>query len=557
MPRCLKTPEALIFLVSTWIALVCNTGFWHVIASNKPPGTLPTVLYLSSFLLVEIGLISFVMMLLVVGRPGRTVLGLALVVAAGANFFTARYGVLFDPGMLTNIVETNRAEAYELISPTLIAVLAVSGLIPAIAIWRYPLSPRRLPTALMHRSFATLIALGLIGGPLYASQKEIFSVARNHQELRHMIAPINILSASYVSVRNNLESPPTFQSIALDASHANAATENRKPAVHVLIVGETARAANFSLNGYALNTNPELAQRSGIQLLAVGSCGTATAVSLPCMFSNQERKGFDRDVADNEDNLLDIAMRSGYDVHWIDNGNGCKGICSRVATVDVHSSHSETICPDSECYDEILVENLQAVLSSVSKDTLIVLHQLGSHGPAYFRRYPETFRPFHPDCRSANFGDCSQQEISNAYDNTIAYTDHVIAAAIDALSAHTDDFSGSLIYISDHGESLGEHNLYLHGMPYQLAPSEQTTVPMIVWLGQNPLGHGRTMSTCTANANATSISHDNLFHTELGILGISTDAYKPAMDIFSDCRTGIHLADSRIATQGMTVSPLD
>lgn len=543
MSRFLKTPEALIILVGLWLAFFCNAGFWEVIDANKPEGVAAELLYFSSFLFLTVGLISLVFLLLAFGRATRVVLGLALLTAAAAGYFTANYGVLFDPGMLTNIVQTDRAEASELLSFSQLIFIAVFGVLPALAIWRYPILPRPFPRALMHRSIALLLALGLITAPLVVSQKEIFSVGRNNQEIRHMIAPLNVISASYVSVRDNFESVGPFVHVALDATHANATLQNRKPRVHVLIVGETARAANFSLNGYAIDTNPELEKINSIRFFEVQSCGTATAVSLPCMFSVQGHKNFDAGAARNEDNLLDVAKRSGYDVHWIDNGNSCKGICTRVDSQNVHEISDNRLCPDGICYDEILVEELGRRLSSVTADSIFVLHQLGSHGPAYFRRYPDAFRIFEPACDSANFGDCTQQEIANAYDNTIAYTDHVIAATIRLLQSHAEEIEASLLYISDHGESLGEHNVYLHGMPYKFAPKEQTTVPMIAWFSTGGLRSSEEMLNCSQAADAGLVSHDNLFHTELGIMAISTSAYRPDLDIFSTCRNAAVLAD--------------
>jgi len=544
MSRFLKTPEVLIFFVSLWLALVCNLSYWQVIAGSHPDGALPTFVYFVSFFSLTIGLISLVMLAFAAGRITRVVLGLALVVAASAGYFTSKYGVLIDAGMITNIVQTNKAEAFELVSPGLLAFIALAGVLPALAVWYYPLQARRWRAAFLQRGVAFLLVAGLILVPLTAYQKEIVSVVRNHKELRHMIAPLNAMSAGVVTIRDALETPPDYQPIALDALHASATASGRKPTVHVLIVGETARAANFSLDGYRLDTNPELEHTGDIRFFEAASCGTATAVSLPCMFSIHGRDDFDRERSKYEDNLLDVVARSGYDVLWIDNGNGCKGVCARVANRDVHVSHVQAICPDDTCYDEILVEELKNMLPTITNDTLIVLHQLGSHGPAYYRRYPESYRVFQPDCRSANFGDCSPQEISNSYDNTIAYTDHVIAAAIDALSEQGDRFDASLIYVSDHGESLGEHNLYLHGMPYRLAPAEQTTVPLIVWLGQDHNIDRPTTIACDSSAAEAPVSHDNLFHTELGLLGVSTEVYEPAMDLFSACRAGTRVASS-------------
>ena len=536
MRSLLRAPEARILLASTWIALFCNASYWLVIAAERPAGALFAVRYFGGFLLLTIGLISLVLMLFAVGRAARYVLCLSLLIAAATNFFLFRYGVVFDPGMLTSIVETNSAEALELMSWSLLAAIVVLGLLPAILLWRLPLAERRLPVALLHRTLGIALALVLIAVPLASNQKEIFSVARNHGELRHLITPLNVFSASYVTARGRLEAPTEHRAIALDATHMSAATEQRKPIVHVLMIGETARAASFSLNGYSRNTNPELAQIEDVHFVAASSCGTMTAVSLPCMFSIQEHSNFDREASRHEDNLLDIAQRAGYHIVWVDNGNSCKGVCARVANRDTREVDQPEICPEHACYDEILVVELQNLLQEVNGDTLIVLHQLGSHGPAYFRRYPDSFRTFLPDCRSANFADCSQQEIANSYDNTIAYTDHVIASAVDALSAYSDRYDTSLLYVSDHGESLGEHNMYLHGMPYSLAPAEQTVVPMIAWLGDREWTNAAASgATCFGDDATTSVSHDNLFHTELGLLDIATAAYRPELDILGPC----------------------
>jgi lipid A ethanolaminephosphotransferase len=267
------------------------------------------------------------------------------------------------------------------------------------------------------------------------------------------------------------------------------------------------------------------------------------------MFSDKGRSEFDREISNNEENLLDIAARAGYSVHWIDNGNGCKGICARVDSRDVHHADVESICPSGECYDEILVHELGKLLSNVTDDTLIVLHQLGSHGPAYYRRYPEAFRAYLPDCRSPNLGDCSVEEIVNSYDNTIRYTDHVVSAAIDVLEDYSDRVDSSLIYVSDHGESVGEHDLYLHGMPYQFAPSEQTDVPMITWVGAAGLGQRPGLSPdCVGRTLQLPVSHDNLFHTELGLLGIATTVYNPELDIYASCRRQDQIAAALAVT---------
>lgn len=535
-----QKPETLVILCSAWIAVVCNTGFWAVVLSAEPAGSLPRFAFVALIGMVATGLVSLVTLLIAIGPLTRVVLSILLIVAATVGYFTASLGVLFDSGMLVNVIETNPAEAGELLSLPLFASIVFAGLLPAVVIWRIRLPRRRLSRALLDRVLAIGIALALILVPLTVAQKEIYSLGRNHLEIRHMLAPVNVLSASYRVARDRLNAQTEYQSIAPDAIVA--APDADRPSVHVLIVGETARSANFSIAGYARDTNPNLEARPDIGFFDVSACGTATAVSLPCMLTIQPRKGFDRASSYHQDNLLDVAARAGYDVQWVDNGNGCKKLCERVGSENVHESHVDALCSDDGCFDGILVYELDKRLADVTGNTFIVLHQLGSHGPAYYRRYPDDYRVFVPDCRSPNLGDCSNEEIANSYDNTILYTDHVIDSAIDVLAHYSDRFDTSLLYISDHGESLGEHNLYLHGMPYKLAPDEQVRVPMITWFGP-AAGTGATAPAgCQDAASDGALSHDNLFHTELGLLGIATTAYLPELDAFAACRTAGQMA---------------
>ena len=542
LQRTLKKPEALVFLFSLWVALTCNYGYWTIVASGNSTESLPDIMIFASFALVTLGLISLVMLLLAVGILTRSVLMLALIVSAAAGYFTHRFGTLIDTDMLVNVFETSPAEASELFTLPFVATVVLLGLLPAIAVWKYPLERRRLPVAIRDRSVALLLALCMIAGPLYISQKEVVSFGRNYREVRHALAPVNAIAAGFALARDTLESPPDYRKVGLDAAHVDASLDGKLPRVHVLFIGETARAQNFSLDGYSRATNPELQEHENVFYVRAASCGTATATSLPCMLTEGGRDGFDRAARQRQDNLLDIAARAGYAVHWIDNGNGCKGLCARVDSRDLHLSGVDSLCSDSECFDEILVHELKTLLANISRDTLIVMHPLGSHGPAYFRRYPADYRRFVPDCRSQNFGDCSTEEIVNSYDNTILYTDHVIAAAIEALEAESDRIDPSLVYMSDHGESLGERNLFLHGMPYNLAPEAQIQVPMISWFGGKAARGLDQQSACLLAKTQNEVSHDNLFHTELGLLDIQTSAYRKDMDIFAGCPAAEQLA---------------
>lgn len=187
--------------------------------------------------------------------------------------------------------------------------------------------------------------------------------------------------------------------------------------------------------------------------------------------------------------------------------------------------------------NDVLVDGLDRRIATMQRDTVIVLHMMGSHGPAYWKRYPETFEVFKPACKVVQFSDCETAHIINAYDNTILYTDHVLARLIEVLSAadgHGVD--AGMLYVSDHGESLGEHNMYLHGMPYALAPEAQIHVPMVVWLSPAMREETGVDQACLVQRSPQRVSHDNLFPSVLGLMGVKTRVYNQALDLFSGCR---------------------
>jgi lipid A ethanolaminephosphotransferase len=196
------------------------------------------------------------------------------------------------------------------------------------------------------------------------------------------------------------------------------------------------------------------------------------------------------------------------------------------------------LCSADECRDEVLVRQLAEELNKVSRDTVFVLHMMGNHGPAYYRRYPPEFRRFVPDCATAELRDCTREQVVNAYDNAILYTDHVLAGVIRTLADDSRRFASAMIYVSDHGESLGEGGLYLHGIPYAIAPELQTHVPLVVWLSKSLTETGDVNEACLRGRVHNAYSHDNLFHSVLGLADVQTSAYLPARDIFNGCRRG-------------------
>ncbi|MXO01947.1 sulfatase-like hydrolase/transferase, partial [Shinella zoogloeoides] len=293
------------------------------------------------------------------------------------------------------------------------------------------------------------------------------------------------------------------------------------------------------LDSYARETNPELARQDVIYFSNVSSCGTATDVSLPCMFSNLKRSGYDHKTGLENENVLDVLVRAGVDVTWMENNTGSKGVADRVRNVIITGSSDSRFCKDGDCKDEIFLEKIDEWLNGITKDSVLVLHQLGNHGPAYYERYPDAFRKFIPDCRTTELSRCKDAEIVNAYDNAILYTDFILSKIVERLKARTVTLSTGFLYVSDHGESLGENNLYLHGTPYFMAPDEQTRVPLIAWFDRQFASSMGLNLDCLKKSATMPLSHDNLFSSLLGMMNVTTKAYERDLDMYAACRRAL------------------
>ena len=383
------------------------------------------------------------------------------------------------------------------------------------------------------------ISLVVMIGLLLIFYKSYASTFRGHRELRFFLTPLNYIQATNSYIKRKFSHTLAVAPLGTDASRGVLWKEQKRKTVTVIVLGETARAMNFSLNGYGRNTNPELSRQEGlINFTNVQSCGTATAVSVPCVFSALGRANYSESAAKSQEGLLDVLSHAGFGVLWRNNNSGCKGTCDRVEYENFAKPVAgEPLCNTEECYDEYLLKGLPERIRSSQKDMVIVLHQKGSHGPSYWKRYPDAFKRFGPVCETNELQKCSSEAIVNAYDNTILYTDHFISKVIDLLrkSGKEDGVDTSFIYFSDHGESLGEKGMYLHGAPYMISPDEQRHVPFMIWLSDSFRSRFRIDATCLAARRDQAFSHDNVFHSVLGMLNVDTAAYNPALDIFQAC----------------------
>jgi len=469
----------------------------------------------------------------------KPLLAVLTVGTALATYFMQRYGVYLDPSMLRSVLRTDVAEARELWSWTLLPHLTVFAGLPLLVLSRVRLVVRPWPRAAAVRLATVAGALAVAAGTLLAVFQPMASLMRSHKEMRYLVTPGNYLwSMAAVLARDARGAAAPRQPIGLDAAPGPSWSQRQRPRVVVLVVGETARAANWGLNGYARQTTPELARLPLLSFGDVTACGTDTETSVPCMFAPVGRREYDEARIRGSESLLHVAARAGVTVHWRDNQSGCKGVCDGLPTESVVSLNPAGLCADGRCLDEGLLAGLDARLARAAGTQLWVLHMLGNHGPSYFRRYPPAFARHQPACESDDLRQCSAEQIVNAYDNALRYTDHVLASLIGKLQAQAGRVDSTLLFVSDHGESLGESGLFLHGMPYAIAPDVQTQVPMLMWFSAGtPAAAGLDLACLRARA-AQPAAHDHLFHTLLALLDVRTSLYEPAWDLTAGCRPG-------------------
>jgi len=532
---------ALTAWATLWCLLVLDVPFWTQVLELRPLGDARDVAFVASVALLA-GLVSnlFLMPLTLIRPLAKPLLAIALVLAALAGYFVWAYGVLVDKVMIRNVFETDALEAGELVNWKLLLFVGVLGVLPALVVLRTPLARPSWRRELLHRGVAlgvTVIGIGIVAFFFYQDEA---SFLRNNRDLRHRLVPVNYLAGvgSYVQEITKRKLP--YQAIGADATLGSRwkAASAERPLLLVLVVGETARAANFSLGGYSRETNPRLAEvKDLVYFTEVSSCGTSTAISVPCMFSDLGREGFSAEKALARDNLIDIVAKAGLGVDWYGNNTNCKGICRAAGEKRAVREQYPQYCKDDvPCTDGAIFEDFWNTLPSYSGRGLVVLHQLGSHGPGYHLRYPESFNRFEPVCRSTDFSKCQASEIVNAYDNTLLYTDHLLAETISRLQSIAERVDSAILYVSDHGESLGENGLFLHAVPYALAPRVQAHVPMVFW---STPGFGERMGVdqqCLREQRSQPLSHDNYLHTVLGLLDVSTSVRKPDLDFVGSCR---------------------
>lgn len=519
-------------MVAVYVALFANTALFRS-AFIIYKGGAEELLFAASLLPFIAAIFVVILSALCHRAAAKPVLVTFLLLSALIAFFMNRYGVVIDDDMLVSVLETDSREARDLLSLSLILYVLILGVVPSLFIYRVTMKRPGPKAALISRLQLVSASLAVVVGLFFTFSGHYTSMFREHKEVWYRVNPIHAVYSAGRLVNDSV----TFAALPHLIVGANAKipeTDVHRELI-VMVVGETARADHFSLNGYTRETNPRLQQEDVINFPDFWSCGTSTAQSVPCIFSHYPRAEFDQEKASAADNALDILKRAGVSILWRDNNSSSKHVADRVEYQAYLTNKTNPVC-DVECRDEGMLVGLQDYIDSHQKgDILIVLHQMGNHGPAYHKRYPQAFKQFTPACETNDLGACSTEEIINAYDNAILYTDFFLSKVIELLKPNDDAFETAMLYVSDHGESLGENGLYLHGLPYFLAPDAQKHVPFVLWFGRN---FDQQSLSDIQQKRAERLSHDNVFSTLLGLFEIQTAAYDPKMDILDHTHPG-------------------
>jgi len=540
-----RSPQQVVAWLALYLAAAANWPLWRELAhlGGAPAIYLPTIAGMAVLLVcATVALLS----LTAWPRWMKPLWAAVVLLAAFAQHFMLEYRVVMDPTMVANVLQTDPNEVRDLLNWRMAFHVLLVALLPALALWRLRVAPVRAMSGLWRNTALLLLSGAVALLAAVSMNRQLAPLMRNNVHLRYMMNPVaSLYSAGAVLARPMFEHRrklvPITAGTALGASYAGQA----RPPLFVLVVGETARADHFGIDGYARDTTPELAARKVLSWRDVHSCGTNTLASVPCMFSHLGKQGYEARKDDHE-NLVDVLQAAGLAVLWLDNQAGCKGVCARIPNASAYEGLSPAdraaLCVGEECLDDVMLKGLDARIAALpaerrAKGVVLVMHQMGSHGPAYYKRSAPDVKRFLPECRTNALAECGHAELLNVYDNSIAQTDRFLARTIDWLDAQSGRYDTALLYLSDHGESLGEYDLFLHGLPYGVAPEVQKHVPMVAWLGRGMRARRGLAPGCIEAGLDAPLTHDNLFHTVLGLMDVANPAYRRALDALASCRS--------------------
>ena len=426
---------------------------------------------------------------------------------ATAVYFIYTYNVIIDATTIENVFNTRYSEASGFFSWSLWLFILACGVVPALFCLLQPVvrgKARRLGLV-CGGSLAVVLAVGAlnIGQTLWISQHDT--------ELGGLLQPWSYL----VNTGRVMSFSQDEQAVEIKLPDGK--ITDREKTVVVLVIGESARKANFQLYGYARDTNPLLSKRAGLKVYQATSCATYTTAGTKAILEPQ-------DSGDLYELLPNYAYRTGVDVSWRTSNWGEPPI--HVPEYLTNEELGEQYPGENVYYDAILQKGLRQRIESSQKDkVLIVLHTSTSHGPKYANKYPKEFEVYRPVAQNVEEGEKNVGRLVNAYDNTIRYTDYLLDSLITTLRSMSE-WHSAMIFISDHGESLGENKMFMHGLPMKLAPKVQYEIPFLVWVSDGFRDYKPEQDLPAV------LEQHYIFHSVLNLLSIQSPAYNAAYDIF-------------------------
>ena len=492
-------------LLSAVNVLLCNIPFFSFVLQHTTLTGASRWAFVFSLLLLMFVLNAFVcyLLLFLTRYVGRVLLAVAHLLSVACVYFVMTYHVIMDSSMLSNVFNTRYSEASGFITWQLVLWFIFFGILPLAYILF-----RKIDFGSWKRfGIVTASSLLLCGMLILANFGQFLWIGEYDTELGGLLMPW-----SY-----------TVNTGRLMAQHANenreeillpdASVNSSEKAVVVLVIGESARSADFSLYGYSRQTNPRLSARNDVYVFDAHSCATYTTAGVKAILEHA-----------NTNKLYEVlpnyAYRSGIDVIWR-SANWGEPPLHIEEYMDDNQLHKMYPQADAR-YDELLFTGLRERINASSNDkVLVILHTSTSHGPCYVNKYPSCFEVFTPVISNTEEARSNLQALVNAYDNSILYTDYLLSDLIDTLSV-IEDRKCAMIYVSDHGESLGENNLFMHGMPLSVAPREQYEIPFIMWLSDDYR---------QVKNIAETIDQHYVFHTVLNLLGMQSPVYDENRDL--------------------------
>ena len=504
-------------IVSIGTLLLYNIPFFNYVSQNTNEST-GGIIFLQASLVIIMLALNFMLTYLsmwLLRIVARILLAIFAIINATAVYFIITYSAIINATTIENVFNTRYSEASGFFSWSLWMFIAVFGVLPALYCLMQPVVIGKAKKLGIY--CGSSLAIILLVASLNISQT--LWISQHDTELGGLLQPW-----SYVV--NTCRVISSYQDEqAEEIKLPDGTIADHEKAVVVLVIGESARKANFQLYGYQRDTNPLLSKQEGLKVYQATACATYTTAGTKAILEP-------KDSGDLYELLPNYAFRTGVDVSWRTSNWGEPPIHIDEYLTD--TDLSDLYQGKSNDYDDILYYGLRERIESSKKDkVLIILHTSTSHGPKYADKYPKQFEVYKPVAKNIEEGEKNIGMLINAYDNTIRYTDFLLNSLINTLR-EMKDWHSAMIFISDHGESLGENKMFMHGLPMKLAPKVQYEIPFLVWTSDGFRTYKQTSSSQDAPEGELPavLEQHYIFHSVLNLLSIQSPAYNKDYDIF-------------------------